>query len=157
MNKRNELPVSAERELLITRLLKAPRALVFKAWTQAEHMARWMRPHGFTVRHHTLDVRPGGVHRACLLAPDGTEHWVRGVYQEIIEPERLVFTHAWEDESGKPRHETLVTITFAEQEGQTLMTFRQTGFESEASRDGHRGGWIQTFERLDTYLAEGAQ
>lgn len=157
MNTRTDLPASAERELLITRVFKAPRALVFKAWTTPEHLARWMGPHGFLVPYHTMDVRPGGMHRACLVAPDGTEHWVRGIYRDIFEPERLVFTHAWEDQFGNPGTETVVTVTFAEQDGQTMMTFRQTGFESDASRDGHHGGWTQSFERLDAYLAEAAR
>ena len=153
MNK-HDLPVNSERELLITRLFKAPRALVFKAWTTPEHLAHWSGPHGFTTPHHAMDLRPGGAYRACLRAPDGTEHWVQGVYREIVEPERLVFTHAWEDANGNPGHQTLVTITFADHGGRTMMTFHQAQFESVASRDGHRGGWTGSFERLETYLEQ---
>lgn len=154
MDKKSDLPVDSECELTITRRFKAPRTLVFKAWTTPEHLAHWSGPHGFTTPHHSMDLRPGGAYRACLRAPDGTEHWVQGVYREIAEPERLVFTHAWEDANGKPGHQTLVTVTFAEQGGQTLMTFHQAEFESVESRDGHRGGWTGSFERLEAYLEQ---
>jgi uncharacterized protein YndB with AHSA1/START domain len=154
MDKRNDVAADAERELLITHLFKAPRALVFKAWITPEHLAHWSGPHGFTTPHHSMDLRPGGAYRACLRAPDGSEHWVQGVYREIVEPERLVFTHAWEDAAGKPGHQSLVTVTFADRAGQTMMTFHQAEFDSVESRDGHRGGWSGSFERLDAYLAE---
>jgi uncharacterized protein YndB with AHSA1/START domain len=154
MNQTNKLRADNERELTITRLFKAPRALVFKAWTTPEHLAHWSGPHGFTTPHHSMDLRPGGAYRACLRAPDGTEHWVQGVYREIVAPERLVFTHAWEDAHGNPGHQTLVTITFADHGGQTMMTFHQAEFESVESRDGHSGGWTGSFERLEAYLEQ---
>ena len=156
MNKINELPVHSERTLTITRLFKAPRALVFKAWTTPEHLAHWSGPQGFTTPHHSMDLRPGGAYRACLRAPDGSEHWVQGVYREIAAPERLVFTHAWEDANGHPGHQTLVTVTFAEHDGQTMMTFHQAEFDSAESRDGHEGGWSSSFERLAAYLEAAA-
>ena len=144
---------SSERELMLTRVFDAPRTLVFKAWIEPEHLAHWSGPRGFTVPHSTMDLRPGGAYRSCLRAPDGTEHWVQGTYREIVEPERLVFTHAWEDENGKPGLETLVTVTFAEQGGRTTMQFHQATFETKASRDGHADGWSSSFERLAEYLA----
>ena len=67
---------SAERELLLTRTLDAPRALVFRAWTEPEHLARWWGPQGFTTPSCTMDVRPGGAWRICMRAPDGVDHWV---------------------------------------------------------------------------------
>ena len=72
-----------------------------------------------------------------------------------MEPERLVFTFAWDQEDGRRGHETLVTITFAEQRGRTTMTFRQAVFESVGDRDGHQGGWNSTFDRLAEHLAQG--
>jgi uncharacterized protein YndB with AHSA1/START domain len=77
-----------------------------------------------------------------------------GVYREIVEPERLVFTHAWEDEEGKPGHQTLVTVTFAEQDGKTRLAFHQAVFESVADRDSHREGWTECLDRLEGYLGE---
>jgi len=152
MNLKND--TANDNELLITHLFKAPRSLVFQAWTTPEHLGRWSGPKGFTTPHHSMDLREGGQFRACLRAPDGTDHWVQGEYREIVEPERLVFTHGWLGPDGKPGHETLVTVTFAEQDGQTLMTFHQAGFDSVESREGHRGGWSESFERLRDFLNE---
>lgn len=157
MNTRNDSIATGERELLITHLFKAPRAMVFKAWTTPEHLAHWSGPKGFTTPHHSMDLREGGEFRACLRAPDGTEHWVRGVYQEIVAPERLVFTHAWLGPDGQPGHETLVTVTFAEHDSGTMMTFHQATFDSVESRDGHRGGWSESFDRLRVFLEGGTQ
>jgi uncharacterized protein YndB with AHSA1/START domain len=144
----------ASRELSLTRTFKAPRSLVFKAWTEPEHLARWSGPEGFTTPHHHMDLRVGGRYRACLRAPDGQDHWVQGVYREITSPERLVMTHGWTDAAGQPTGpETVITITFAEKDGQTLMTFHQAFFDSAASRDGHADGWSQSFDRLAEHLA----
>jgi uncharacterized protein YndB with AHSA1/START domain len=72
-----------------------------------------------------------------------------------VPPERLVFTFAWEgDEDGEPGHETLVTLSFAEEGGRTRMTFRQAVFTSVESRDAHEGGWSEAFERLALHLTE---
>lgn len=70
------------------------------------------------------------------------------VFQAWTERERLVFTHAWLDSDGQPGHETVITVTFADRNGKTAMTFRQEVFESVAERDGHRGGWNECFDRL---------
>jgi len=140
----------------MTRKFKAPRSLVFKAWTESAHLARWSGPHGFTTPHHELNLRVGGSYRACLRAPDGVDHWVKGVYREIEAPERLVMTHCWTDASGNPTGpETLITVTLTESDGWTQMHFHQALFETSASRDGHSQGWSQSFDRLDSYLAEG--
>ena len=65
-----------------------------------------------------------------MRSPEGTDQWQQGIYREIVEPERLVFTYAWEDAEGKPGHETLVTVTFAEHDGKTKLTVHQAVFES---------------------------
>jgi len=85
-------------------------------------------------------------------APDGQEYVARSVFREIVEPERLVFTYAWEDAEGKPKHETLVRLTLVEQNGKTLLTFHQGIFESVASLDEHEDGWCSAFELLTAYL-----
>ena len=99
-----------------------------------------------------MDLRPGGAWRACIRSADGTDYRMAGVYREVVEPERLVFTFTWEEE-GEPGHQTLVTVTFAEQDGKTRLTFHQATFEWVESRDLHRGGWSECFDRLDDYLA----
>lgn len=140
-------------ELLMTRIFDAPRELVFEAFTKNEHLARWQRaPKGFTTTVEKSDIRVGGEFRICMHAPDGIDHWLQGVYREIVYPERLAFTHAWLDAEKHPQKETLVVITFADREGKTELTLRQTGLPSAASRDGHEAGWASTFDRLHDYL-----
>jgi uncharacterized protein YndB with AHSA1/START domain len=144
--------MAAERELVITRVLDAPRSLVFKVWTEPEHLVRWWGPKDFTAPSCEMDLRSGGAWRACIRSPDGTDYRMAGVFREVAPPERLVFTFAWE-EGGEPGHQTLVTVTFAEQDGKTRLTFHQATFESVESRDSHHGGWSECLDRLDGYLA----
>jgi uncharacterized protein YndB with AHSA1/START domain len=151
--KDREAIASSERELTIARMFDAPRSLVFKVWTQPEHFSRWLGPKDFTTTFYQMDVRLGGTYRACIRSPEGTDHWMQGVYREIVEPERLVFTFAWEDENGQPKHQTIVTVTFVEQGSKTLLAFHQAVFESVESRDSHRSGWSECFDRLEVYLA----
>jgi len=143
-----------ERELVITRIFDAPRHLVFQAWTEPDRATRWWGPQGFVTTYCNLDVRPGGAFRVCMRSPAGAEHWKQGVYREVVEPERLVFTFAWEDAEGKPGHQTLVTVTFAEHGNKTELTLHQAVFESVARRDEHRRGWASTLERFAEYLAK---
>jgi uncharacterized protein YndB with AHSA1/START domain len=142
-----------DRDLVITRVFDAPRSLVFKAWTEPEHLVHWLGPQGFTGTILKMDVRPDGTYRFHMRGPEGADLWRQGVYREIVEPERLVFTYAWEDAEGKPGHETLVMVTFEEHGEKTKLTLRQAVFESVIKRDEHRGGWTSSLERLVEYLA----
>lgn len=143
----------AERELVIERIFDAPRALVFKAWTEPERMAQWWGPRGFTMTSCKMDLRPGGAYRFEMRSPADTEHRTQGVFREIVEPERLVYTWAWVDAEGKSGHETLVTLTFAEHGGKTKLTLHQATFESVTARDAHRGGWTTALDCLAEYVA----
>ena len=142
----------AGRELVIERVFNAPRELVFRAWTDPDHIRKWFGPRDHPATQMDMDVRPGGRWRGCLRSTEtGNDLWLGGIYREIAPPERLVFTFAWEEE-GERGLETLVTITFAEQGAKTLMTFRQTPFQSTGELDGHRGGWTSSFDRLGDHL-----
>lgn len=145
--------VPEDRELVLTRVFAAPRRLVFKLWTEPEHAVRWWGPRGFTTLACEMNVRPGGAWRRCMRSPEGALHVKRGVYREIVPPERLVFTYADEDAAGNPGHETLVTVTFAEQDGKTRLTLHQVLFETVAARDSHGEGWTGCLERLADHLA----
>jgi uncharacterized protein YndB with AHSA1/START domain len=147
------IATSSERELVITRVLDAPRELVFKAWTEAEQVARWWGPKGFETTFCEMDIRPGGAYRVGMRSPQGTHHVRRGVYREIIEPERIAFTYAWEDAEGRPGHETLVAVTFAKQRTKTKLTLHQAMFETVTARDSHQAGWTSCLERFAEYLA----
>ena len=148
-----DIRASAAPELTITRIFNAPRDLVFKAWTRKEHLDRWCCPRGFTIPWSEGELRSGGAWRACMRSPDGVEHRLGGIYRVIVENELLVFTHAWEDVTGKRGHETLVTVTFADRGGKTEVTLHQAFFESTESRDGHEGGWSESLDRLAEHLA----
>ena len=145
--------IAAPPELVISRVFGAPRALIFEAWTQPEKAARWWGPQGFVTLSCEMDVRRGGVWRLSMRSPEGTVHTKRGVYREVVEPNRLVFTYAWEDADGSPGHEMLVTVSFAEHGTATKLTLHQTGFESVAARDSHRDGWTSCIQRFADYLA----
>jgi uncharacterized protein YndB with AHSA1/START domain len=141
------------RELEITRVFDAPRELVFKVWTQPEHLVRWWGPKGFTTPSCRMEVKPGGSYRTQIRSAEGKEHCMRGVFREVVPPERLVMTFAWEDGNGEPGHETLVTVSFADQGGKTRLTFRHGVFETVADRDSHQRGWSQFMDSLAAYLA----
>jgi uncharacterized protein YndB with AHSA1/START domain len=142
------------RELVITRVFDASRELVFQAWTDPRQAVKWWGPRSFPAIHLEMDVRPGGAWRGCLRSTEtGIELWHKGIFREVAPPKRLVFTFAWEEE-GERGLETLVTVSFAEQDGGTRMTFRHAPFQSIAERDGHNGGWNSTFDRFGEYLAQ---
>jgi uncharacterized protein YndB with AHSA1/START domain len=142
-----------ERVLVITRVFDAPCSLVWQAWADPERMARWAGPRGFTMTSCEMDTHPGGTFRFRMRSPQGTDHRVQGVYREIVEGQRLVYTWAWVDADGRPGHETLVTVTFADHGGKTLLTLRQALFESVTARDEHQGGWSTALDCLAEYLA----
>lgn len=142
-------------ELVITRVFDAPRELVFEAFTDPKHGLHWMGPRDYPIVKMEGELKPGGKWRSCLRAKDsGEELWNGGVYREVVAPERLVYTFAWDEESGNTPTETLVTLTFEDENGKTKMTFRQAPFASTESRDGHNEGWNSSFDRLDDYLSE---
>jgi len=135
---------AAERELVIVRTFDAPRTLVWRAWTDPEQARAW-GPKGFTTPEREMGTRPGEPWHAVLVAPDGTAHRQHGVMREIVPLERLAFTFVWD---AHPDEEMLVSVSFADDGPRTVMTFRQTGFQTDGSRDGHRGGWTEAFDRL---------
>jgi uncharacterized protein YndB with AHSA1/START domain len=139
-------------DLIVTRLIDAPRAMVFKAWTDPTQVARWWGPKGYVTTHCEMDIREGGAYRCCMRSPEGTDHWKRGVYREILAPERIVFTFAWEDPTGHPGHQTLITVTFEEAGAKTQLTLRQRVFDTVENRDSHRIGWTSCLERFAEYM-----
>jgi uncharacterized protein YndB with AHSA1/START domain len=143
-----------EKELTITRVFDAPRQLVFEAWTKPEHLKKWCAPHGFDIPSAEGKLEPGGSWRSSMTKPDGTLLKLGGVYQEIVPGEKLVFTHAWDPETGGSGHKTVVTVTFADHDGKTKMHFHQAFFLDKESRDGHNGGWSECFDRLAELLEQ---
>lgn len=139
--------------LEIDRVLDAPPALVFRLWSSRDHLLRWWGPKNFTATSQTFEFRPGGAYRHTIHAPDGRAHAMSGVFREILEPGRIVFTFAWDDETGAPANENLVTVTIAGEGEGTRLTFRQEPFSTAEDRDSHAGGWGECLDRLRSYVA----
>ncbi len=156
---------AAEATVQITRVFDAPRELVWQAWTQPERVMRWWGPKGYTTPFCKMDVRPGGVSHYCMRSPEGQDYWSKGVYQEVVEPEKLVVIDTFSDSAGNvvPASyygmegdwpvEMLITAIFEEIDGQTKLTLQHSGIppgEKEMCVE----GWSESFDKLDEYLAE---
>jgi len=166
-------PDAAPSELVITRVFDAPRALVFRAFAEAERLAQWWGPKGFTIHVSKLDFRPGGVFHYRMAGQHGHEMWGQFHYREIVEPERIVWVNTFSDPDGGLTRapfgpdfeayplEVLNSVSLVEQGGKTTLTLRVTPvnattaehamFESmfDSMRDGYGGTW----EQLDAHLA----
>src|SRR5215470_16562244 len=114
---------SADREIVITRIVDAPRELVWQAWTEPQHIAPWWGPNGFRTTIHEMNVEVGGVWRFIMHGPDGTDYPNRIVYREIVKPQRLVYDHA--EDKPDPVVDFRTTVTFEELgSGRTKVTLR---------------------------------
>ena len=157
----------AEGEIVLSRVFHAPRTAVFAAWTEPERLVRWWGPNGFTTPVARIDLRPGGVFHTCMRSPDGQDFWSRGVYREVVVPERIVSTDTFADADGNiveptqygmsaswPR-EALVTLTFEEHDGKTTFTLRHAVPGAAASEiEMCRQGWTESLDRLAAYVTK---
>ncbi len=146
----------------IRRLLKAPRVRVFRAWTDAELMARWFSPRPeVALSSAEVDARPGGRLRIVLRMPSGETHAVHGVYREVKEPERLAFTWVWEGkapcEGEEPcdLRETLVTVEFHEAGTGTELLLTHELYQDREDPAKHSGAWEGCLANLEVCLEEG--
>jgi len=147
----------AERELTITRVFDAPRALVFKVWTDPKHLAQWWGPQGFTNPVCEFDAHVGGELCIHMRAPDGSVYPMKGVICEFAPPERLVFTSIAVDAAGNRLLEGLTTVLFDEENGKTKLTLH-TGMvavveKAKANLQGMEMGWTQSIDKLQAYIA----
>lgn len=152
------------RDVVITRVLHAPRSLVFKLWTEPEHIVRWWGPRGFTAPYARVDLRPGGGYLFCMRSPEGRDFWSTGVFREVVEAERLVFTDSFADERGNPVHpshygfdgewpdEMTVTVTFADEGDGTRITLRHSGLPDDHVRPSG-DGWSESLDKFAAALA----
>jgi len=135
-----------DRELVLTRLIDAPREKLWRCWTEPKLMVQWFTPAPWKTIHAETDVRPGGSSYIVMQGPDGTEMPNRGVYLEVIRNEKLVFTDAytkaWEP-SAKPFFTGV--LTFEDQGGKTLYTARALHWSQEDcdthDKMGFHQGW----------------
>jgi uncharacterized protein YndB with AHSA1/START domain len=144
---------TSNHELVLTRLIDAPREKLFRAWTEPEILKQWFAPLPYTTPHAELDVRPGGANFVVMRGPDGKDLPNRGIYLEIVKNERIVFTDAytkaWEP-SAKPF--MTVILTFEDEGGKTRYTARARHWTA-ADRDAHEKmgfhqGWGQCADQL---------
>jgi uncharacterized protein YndB with AHSA1/START domain len=145
------------RELTITRIFNAPRALVFKAWIQPQHLAQWWGPKGYTNPVVNLDVRPGGSLHIEMTGDDGIAIPITGTFIEVVEPEHLVFTTTnFPDENGVPQFEVHNSVTFESIGDKTKLTLHAVIVKSlpefEASIAGMEQGWNESLDRLTDEL-----
>lgn len=160
----------ADKEFSITRVFAAPRELVWKAWTEAERLAKWWGPKGSTIRVLNLDVRPGGVFHYAMQFKPGHDMFGRFVFRELVRPERLSFVVSFSDANGAICRapfsatwplEVLNVVTFTEQDGRTTLTLRGGPVDpTEEERrtflgmfDSMQQGFGGTFDQLADYLA----
>jgi uncharacterized protein YndB with AHSA1/START domain len=140
------------REIAMTRVFDAPRTLVFDAFTKPELLKRWFGPRGWTLVVCEIDYKVGGAFRFVLRGPDGTEMGMRGVYREILRPERSVHNESFDDYPG----ESQVTAVFTEQNGKTTLVATVL-YPSQEVRDaviqsGMEHGAAESYDRLAELL-----
>lgn len=152
-------------DLVITRIFDAPRALVWKAWTDPQHTMRWWGPKGFTSPTCKIDLRVSGKYLFCMKAPDGKEYWSTGEYREIVPIERVVCTDHFSDERGNiiPAStyglgedwpdELVVTVTFEDVGGKTKLTLRHAGIPAGNMKEMTGAGWNESLDKLAESLA----
>lgn len=149
---------TAEREIVITRVVDAPRELVWQAWTDPRHVVRWWGPRGFSTTIEKMDVRPGGVWKHVMHGPDGTDYPNSSVFKEVVKPERIVFSHGG-GKAGGPGAHFMATWTFEALGDKTRVTIHMV-FDSVVDRDvvvkeyGAIEGGKQTLARLEEYLTQ---
>lgn len=146
-----------EGTVIIRRTFDAPRALVWRAWTDQTMMAQWFGPRTFTTPICGLDVRVGGALRIVMRGPDGSEYPMKGVFTEVVPEQRLVFTNIPLDQNGNHLMEGETRVSFADAGGKTelVMTSHMVGCVPMAKQmlGGMEMGWAQTIDKLGEALA----
>jgi uncharacterized protein YndB with AHSA1/START domain len=148
------LTTPTDREIHVEREFDAPRERVFAAHVDPELIPQWWGPHGTKTVVEELDARPGGKWRFVIRNSDGSETGFRGVFREVVAPERIAWTFEWE---GLPGHVSVDSLSF-EDLGERTQVVSTTVFHTAEERDGMlesgmEGGMNETYERLDALLA----
>lgn len=144
-------------EVTLSRLIAAPRAQVWRAWTEAGQLKTWWGPNGFSTPICTIDARAGGTLLIVMRGPDGAEYAMRGTYDDVMPLSRLAYRFLAFDTDGRIALDGHTIVTFADDEGgtQLIVHSRATALIAHASRmlDGMQPGWTQTLDRLALLMA----
>jgi uncharacterized protein YndB with AHSA1/START domain len=155
----------SKKELFITHLFDAPREVVFEAWTDPEQLKHWYAPDGCSIEFKYINVKEGGTFHSCIHDPIHGDCWIKGVYNQVIFPEKLVFSMILTNENGesiaslaagKPEdwpEETITTVTFTSIGNQTKLAIHQTVSEEGAKQTGAYQSWIKMFNKLNILIA----
>jgi len=147
---------SSQWDLVMTRTFDAPRELVFKAWTDPKQVQQWWGPHGFTNPRCEVDARRGGAIRIDMCGPNGVVYPMKAVFEEVTEPERLVFVTSALDDRGNSMFDVRNTVIFVERGGKTELTLKARVVRATAVApqylEGMQVGWSQSLERLQAYV-----
>jgi len=150
----------AEQDLVIERLIDAPVARVFKAWTEAKQVKEWWGPQGFTAPVCEIDARPGGRLRIVMRGPDGNDYPMSGTYRDVEPNKRLVFVSVAEDGAGDALLEAFTEVTFEAQGNKTKLIMKTSAVGlAPVAADMLRGmeqGWSETLDRMVAFAAKGA-
>lgn len=151
-------------ELTISYTFNAPRELVWDFWTDADLVKEWWGPSGYTAPFTSIDFRVGGECLYCMRSPDGKDIWSKGVYQEIIAPEKFIVTDSFSDEKGNLVHgsfygmpedfpeELLITVTLEDQGDKTRMILKHQGVPAGEMSQMTEQGWKESFDKLEVAL-----
>ena len=137
--------------LRLNRVLPAPRAVLYRALTDPEELAKWWGPRGFTAPSVEFDPRVGNSYRIAMQPPDGDLFHLSGEFREVDPPARIAYTFRY-DRPDPDDRETLVTLALQDRGEETEILFTQGEFATEARRTLHEGGWTDSFERLERLL-----
>jgi uncharacterized protein YndB with AHSA1/START domain len=144
--------VAAELTVKLSCMVQAPPQRVFEAMTDPEQVAEWWGPEGFTCPEVALDPRVGGAYRIAMQPPDGELFYLAGKYIEVEPPFRLAYTFHWEPPDPDDR-ETVARVALRGRDGATEVELTQGTFATEARRELHKAGWIDTLARLASHVA----
>lgn len=160
---KNHTTLTLQWELVVSRIIDAPREDVFKAWTNPELVKQWWGPDAFTCPFAKIDLRVGGKYLFDMRGPDGRDYWSTGVYKEIVRPEKIVCTDSFADEKGNvvpassyglsadyPLY-LVLTVFFEEFGRRTKLTIKHSGTPA-SDNDNERQGWNQSLDKLEATL-----
>ncbi len=151
-------------DLLITHLFNASPEIVFKAWTDPDHLKHWYAPDGCTIEFKSIDAKQGGEFHSCIHDPFHGPCWIKGKYHEVIFPEKLVLSMILSNEQGENvsanaagksedwPEAIITTVTFTPIGNQTKVILHQTVKEEEAKKTGAYQSWFSMFDRLTRLL-----